>query len=228
MHADGHHLGGWRWPRRRDRRRHACDPAARLAAHAPGQPRPTHEALPRRGHGARCPERRHRAGGRGPGRRQRGRQVHAHQDPAGAPGRQRRLGARLRPGRGHAGAGHPPARGLHAGARLPAAGHLGQRVRQPHGPHVRPAARQRPRADRGRAAPRGPLRGALPAHGRLLDGHEAARQAGPGARPRPAPAAPRRAHQRPRPGRSRRDAGAHPAHGQRVRHRHHHGQPPAR
>ncbi len=47
-------------------------------------------------------------------------------------------------------------------------------------------------------APRGPVRGALPAHGRLLDRHEAARQAGPGAGARPAAAAARRADQRPR------------------------------
>ena len=74
----------------------------------------------------------------------------------------------------------------------------------------------------------GPVRGALPADRRLLDRHEAAGQARPGARPRPAAAAPRRADQRPRPGRPRRDARAGPADRHRVRDRRHRRQPPAR
>ena len=73
-------------------------------------------------------------------------------------------------------------------------------------PRVGAARRRRARAHRRRAAPRRPVRGALPADRRLLDRHEAARQAGPGARPRPAAAVPRRADQRPGPGRPRRDA----------------------
>ena len=77
-------------------------------------------------------------------------------------------------------------------------------------------------------APRGPVRGALPADRRLLDRHEAAREAGPGARPRPAAPLPRRADQRPRPRRPRRDAGAHRAHRPRVRDRRDRRQPPAR
>ena len=56
----------------------------------------------------------------------------------------------------------------------------------------------------------GPVRGALPGDRRLLDRDEAAGQARPGARPRPAAAAPRRADERPRPGRPRRDARADP------------------
>ena len=89
-------------------------------------------------------------------------------------------------------------------------------------------ARGRPRARRRGAPPRRPVRGALPADRRLLDRHEAAGQARPGARPRPAAAAARRADERPRPGRPRRDAGARPADRHRVRDRGHRGQPPAR
>ena len=63
---------------------------------------------------------------------------------------------------------------------------------------------------------------------RLLDRHEAARQAGPGARPRPAAAPARRADERPRSGRSRRDARPRAPHRHRVRDRDRHGQPPAR
>ena len=98
----------------------------------------------------------------------------------------------------------------------------------PHGPDVRAAAVGRARADRRGAAPRRAVRGALSRHRRLLDRHEAAGQARPGARPRPAPAAPRRADERPRPGRSRRDARADPADRHRVRDRGHPGQPPPR
>ena len=71
---------------------------------------------------------------------------------------------------------------------------------------VRPAPRGGPRADRRGAASRRAGRGALPPDGRLLHRHEAARQARAGDRPRPAPGAPRRAHQRPRPRRARRHA----------------------
>ena len=59
-------------------------------------------------------------------------------------------------------------------------------------------------------------------------GHEAAGQARPGARPRPAPAPPRRADQRPRSGRPRRDARAGAPDRHRVRDRGHRRQPPAR
>ena len=83
---------------------------------------------------------------------------------------------------------------------------VGHRVRDAHGPRVRAAVRRRARADRRRPAPRRPLRGALPADRRLLDRHEAAGQAGPGARPRPEAALPRRADERPRSRRTRRDA----------------------
>ena len=86
----------------------------------------------------------------------------------------------------------------------------------------------RPRADRRGPPPRRAVRGALPGDRRLLDRDEAAGQARPGARPRPAAAAARRADQRPRPGRPRRDAGARPADRHRVRDRGHRGQPPAR
>ncbi len=79
-----------------------------------------------------------------------------------------------------------------------------------------------------RAAPRGPRRGALPADGRLLHRHEAARQARPGARPRPPPRLPRRADQRPRPGRPDRHARARPSHRHRLRHRRARHVPPAR
>ena len=67
----------------------------------------------------------------------------------------------------------------------------------------------------------GPVRGALPGDRRLLDRDEAAGQARPGARPRPAAAAPRRADERPRSGRPRRDARADPADRPRVRDRGH-------
>ena len=85
------------------------------------------------------------------------------------------------------------------------------RLRRAHGADVRPATRGRPRADRRGAAPRRPVRGALPADRRLLDRHEAAGQAGPGAGPRPAAAAARRADERARSGRPRRDARPRPA-----------------
>ena len=80
------------------------------------------------------------------------------------------------------------------------------RPRRAPGPDVGPARDRRPRADRRSASPCRALRGAVPADRRLLDGHEAAREARPGPRPRPAAPAARRADQRPRPGRPRRDA----------------------
>ena len=102
----------------------------------------------------------------------------------------------------------PPARRLHARARLPAAGRLGDRVRHAHGPHVRPAGHRGPGARRRGAAPRRPVRGALPPDRHLLDRHEAAGEARPGAGRRPEAAAARRADQRARPGRPQRHARA--------------------
>ena len=102
------------------------------------------------------------------------------------------------------------------------------RLRGPDGAAVRPARRRGPRADRRGPPPRRAVRGALPADRRLLDRHEAAGQARPGARPRSAAAAPRRADQRPRPGRPRRDARARPADRHGVRDRGHRRQPSAR
>ena len=64
----------------------------------------------------------------------------------------------------------------------------------------------------------GPVRGAVPADRHLLHRHEAARQAGPGARRRSAAAAAGRAHERPGSGRPDRDAGADRAHRRRLRH----------
>ena len=81
-----------------------------------------------------------------------------------------------------------------------------------------PAAHRRPRAHGRGAAPRGPVRGALPPDRRLLHRHEAARQARPGPGPRPRAAAARRADQRPGPGRPRRDARPDQADRHRVRH----------
>ena len=87
---------------------------------------------------------------------------------------------------------------------------------------------RRARADRRGPAPRRPVRGALPRDRWLFDRDEAAGQARPGARPRPAAAAARRADQRPRPRRSRRDARARPADRHRIRDRGRRRQPPAR
>ena len=128
----------------------------------------------------------------------------------------------------HPGRGDPPGRRLHARARLPAARRVRHRVRRPHGPDVRPAAHRRPRARRRRAAPRRPARRALPPDRRLLHRHEAAGQAGPGARARPAAGLPRRADQRPRPAGPRRHARADPPHRHRVRHQRAGHLPPAR
>ena len=58
----------------------------------------------------------------------------------------------------------------------------------------------------------GPRRGPLPHRGHLLHGHEAAREAGPGPGARSRPAAPGRAHERPRPAGARGDAGPHRRH----------------
>ena len=101
------------------------------------------------------------------------------------------------------------------------------RLRQPHGPDVGPAGFGRPRADGRGPAARRPVRGALPRDRRLFDRHEAAGQARPGPGPRSAAAPARRADQRPRSGRSRRDARARPADRRRVRDRGHRRQPPA-
>ena len=139
--------------------------------------------------------------------------------------------AGLRPGHGRRSSEDPrdpPGRRLHARARLPAAGRRRDRVRHPHGPHLRPAAHGRPRADGRGPAPRRPVRGALPPDRRLLHGHEAAGQAGPGPGPRPQAAAPRRADERPRPRRPRRDARPDQADRHRVRDRGRGGLAPAR
>ena len=114
----------------------------------------------------------------------------------------------------------PPARRLHARARLPAA----RRVAPPSSSSTWPgcpacrrtAARERT-ADMLRHV--GLYEERYRADRRLLHRHEAAGQAGPGAGPRPAPAAARRADQRPRPGRPRRDARPDPPDRHRVRHR---------
>ena len=147
--------------------------------------------------------RRHRAY-----RRQRRGQVDPDQDPPrparAHPGHGEGARPRLRQGR----QSDPAARRLHARARLPATGHHGDRVRHAHGPHVRPPGHRRAGAGRRGAAPRRPARGALPADRHLLHRHEAAGEARPGPRRRPAAAAARRADQRPRPGGPQRDARA--------------------
>ena len=79
--------------------------------------------------------------------------------------------------------GDPGPGRLHAGVGRAAGRPDRVRVRHPHGPDERPAEGGRPRTGLGDAAPRRPLRGALPPDRRLLDRHEAAGQAGPGARP---------------------------------------------
>ena len=107
---------------------------------------------------------------------------------------------------------------LHARARLPAAGRHRHRVRHPPRPDVRAAADRGQGAGRRVAAPRRPVRGALPADRHLLDGHEAAGEAGPGAGRRPPAAAARRADRRAGPGRPQRDAGADRPDRHRVRH----------
>ena len=168
--------------------------------------------------------RRHRTG-----RRQRRRQVDADQDPA-RPGAGDRAARRAvlghdvatEGGRIRALVGYMPEHDC-----LPAdvsasdlVVHMGQMSGLPY-------AAARERAVR-RAAPRRAGRGAVPADGRLLDRHEAARQARPGARARPAAGAPRRADQRARPVLARRHAGAGAADRQRVRDRGPGHLPPAR
>ena len=97
--------------------------------------------------------RRHRAG-----RRQRRRQVDAHQDPAGPAAGHERVGARvLGPRRGAATAtasASSSATCRSTTACRPTS--RATRLRQPHGPDVRPAPRGGPRADGGGPAPRGP------------------------------------------------------------------------
>ena len=117
-------------------------------------------------------------------------------------------GDHLRPRRPNPRNGHPAARRLHAGARLPAAGYDRDGLGLAPRADLRPAPNGSEGADGRGPAPRRAVRGALPGDRRLLDRHEAAGQARAGARPRPPAAAPRRAHERPRPGRARRDAGA--------------------
>ena len=89
-------------------------------------------------------------------------------------------------------------------------------------------ARRGARAHGRRPPPRRPLRGALPADRDVLDRHEAAGEARAGARPRPADPLPRRADERPRPGRPRGDARPDPADRDRVRHHRHRQLAPAR
>ncbi|CAA9354933.1 MAG: Efflux ABC transporter, ATP-binding protein, partial [uncultured Gemmatimonadetes bacterium] len=151
--------------------------------------------------------------------RQRGRQEHLHQDPAGAADAHVGRRQRLWPGRPHPRPRDPAAGGLHARARLPSPRHDGHGVRRPHGAHLRPAPGGRPRARRRNAAPRGPVRRTLPPHRRIQHRDEAARKAGAVAGARSAAAAAGRAHQRAGPRRPRGDAGAHPPHRPRVRHR---------
>ena len=55
-------------------------------------------------------------------------------------------------GRPRAGDDDPPVRRLHARVRLPPARHLGDRLRQPHGPDVRPARVPRPASGRPRSS----------------------------------------------------------------------------
>ena len=162
------------------------------------------------------------------GRSERRRQEHAAAHPARAAGADLGPCPRPRPGRPDRRARAAPVPRLHARVGLPAARHERHRLRRPDGPAVRAARHRRPRASRRGAPPRRPVRGALSTDGRLLDRHEAAGQARPGAGPRSAPAAARRADQRPRPGRPRRDARPGPPDRHGVRDRGHRGQPPAR
>ena len=106
------------------------------------------QALSRRRHRAGRADPRRRAGDHRPGRRQRRRQEHAHEDPARPAQADRGLGDRAGHGRRHPGRRSPRRCRLHAGARLPAAGRLRHRVRHPHGADVRAA----PAAARERAA----------------------------------------------------------------------------
>ena len=100
---------------------------------------------PGRRHRARRADARRRAGHHRPRRRERRGQEHADQDPArpAPPTERQRDGAR--PRRRHPRAEIRELRRLHARARLPAAGRLGHRVREPHGPHggLPAAARER-------------------------------------------------------------------------------------
>ncbi|CAO0827621.1 hypothetical protein SMICM17S_08493 [Streptomyces microflavus] len=149
---------------------------------------------------------------------QRSRQVHTDQDPSGSLPRHRGPGRSARARRGDERCRHPGAGGVHAGTRLPPARCVGHRVCRAHGSHVGAAADRGPGAHRRHPAPRRPLRGALPPHRRLLDRYEAAGEAGPGPGPRPPAGPPRRADQRPGPGRPRRDARPDPPDPHRLRH----------
>ena len=87
---------------------------------------------------------------------------------------------------------------LHARARLSAEPGERRRVPDAHGGGERPAAVDGAHARRRHAAPRRPVRGALSRDRRILDRHEAAREARPGARARPRVRLPRRADRGPR------------------------------
>ncbi len=177
-----------------------------------------HQDVRRSGHRAGRPHRRRRARDHRPGGRERRRQIHLDQDSARPDRTNQRsgLGARHRPDRRPGGCPQPGR--LHAGARLPPTGPVRRRTGHPPRPDERPAPHRGSRAGLGGAAARRALRGALPPGRWLLDRHEAARQAGPGAGARPRPAAARRADQRPGPGRPRRHAGPGAPDRHRVRH----------
>ena len=206
------------------------DPSDRVGSspHAPHRPARADQALSGRGDRARRPDARPRARDHRARRRQRRRQEHAAQDPPRAARADRRHGGGHGHGRARPRDADPPVRRVHARVRLPARRHVGHRLRQPHGPDVRPARVRGPRADGRGAAARRPVRGALPRDRGLLHGDEAAGQARPGPRPRPEAAPARRADERPRPGGPRRDAGPGPADRHRVRDRRDRRQPPAR
>ena len=124
-------------------------------------------------------------------------------------------------------AGHPRPHGLHARDRRLHRRHDRGAVRAADGRDLGAALGARPGARPRDALLRRPGRGPLPQGGDLLAGHEAARQARPGAGARAAAHLPRRADQRPRPLGPRAHAAADPRHPRHGRGQHHPLLPPA-
>ena len=119
-------------------------------------------------------------------------------------------------------AGHPRPRRVHARERRAHSRDERRVVRGVLRRAGRPAARRRDAAGPRSAVLRRPRRGQVPQRGDLLHRHEAAHQAGPGARARSRPAVSRRADQRHGSEGPRRDARARPRSGppqERQRHR---------
>ena len=137
-----------------------------------------------------------RAGDR-PARPERRRKVHTDQHAARLSSAHRRDGPRLRPRCPRDRARIRQDR-LHAGERFLHRQHERRAFRPLHGRTRRPALRQKRWSAPTKRSSMSASARSVPQGQHLLAGHEAARQAGPGARARPQAAHPRRAYQRPR------------------------------